>query len=141
MPFYGYHGNSTRIRGGAGSPLASPASSTGGSDHDAMGGAWGGSEYMGGGYAADIYEAAHTLYVNKSNFTMVMGVKALLSVGSLICIILLLCYVTGTMESTTAGTVTTATFTSVLLAVSVVLDVAVAACPEMFAKKEEPPKI
>jgi hypothetical protein len=103
-----------------------------------MGGAWGGSEYLGGGLLTDMYDGGLSLKrfaVNGDVISYGCLARALFSAVTLLFIILLLAYSTG-VTSFTADTAKGLGYTAVaLLMASMLFDFAVALSPTLIEAK------
>jgi hypothetical protein len=104
----------------------------------ATGGAWGGSEYLGGGLLTDMYDSALNIKrfaVNGDVISYGCLARALFSAVTLLFIILLLAYSTG-VTSFTADTAKGLGYTAVaLLMVTMLFDFAVALSPTLIEDK------
>ena len=116
------------------STVASPAGSV-------NGGAWGGSEYVGGGVFTDMYDAGKNIkdvWVKKEAISAVCLGRGLITTITLLFIILLLAYSTGTL-SLTSGTAMGFGVSAIIgLMLSMILDLILAVNPKFF--EADPPQ-
>lgn len=123
------------------STLASPALSTN-SPALSVGGAWGGSEYVGGGVFTDMYETGKHLknvWVNHETISMLCLGRGLLTTITLLFIILLLAYSTGTLSLTSGTAMGFGVMAIFGLMLSMLLDLVLAINPNFFADDSSQP--
>ena len=124
-----------------GSTVASPAVSTT-SPAPSVGGAWGGSEYVGGGVFTDMYNAGKNLkdgWVNHGTISAVCLGRGLLTTITLLFIILLLAYSTGTLSLTSSNAMGIGVSAIIGLMLSMILDLILAINPKFFEADPLPP--
>lgn len=125
-----------------GSPGASPAVSTTSPAGSVNGGAWGGSEYVGGGVFTDMYDAGKNLkdgWVNHGTISAVCLGRGLLTTITLLFIILLLAYSTGTLSLTSSNAMGIGVMAIIGLMLSMILDLILAINPKFFEADPVPP--
>lgn len=104
------------------------------------GGAWGGSEYVGGGVFTDMYDAGKNIkdvWVNKGTISAVCLGRGLLTTITLLFIILLLAYSTGTLSLTSGTAMGFGVMAIIGLMLSMILDLILAVNPKFF--EADPP--
>jgi hypothetical protein len=95
-------------------------------DDDRHGGAWGGSEYLGGGTWDDMLKGGQAL----SPFKPFIAARGLVSALILIFFIIILAYLFGSFQMTTAGMITFGVYGCLLGAASLGLDLYIIFHPE-----------
>ena len=120
------------VNGGVDTPVDSPVAST-------MGGAWGGSEYVGGGLFTDMLDGGKNLYksmiVKEETITILCVVRGVISALTLLFIILLMAYATGTLSLTSSNAMGIGGTAIALLILSFVIDLSLVLKPEWLEHK------
>ena len=101
-----------------------------------MGGAWGGSEYLGGGLFTDMIDSGKNFYngfiVHSDTISALCIARGLLSVVTLLFILLLMAYASNTLSLTSSNAMGIGGMAIALLILSFVADLCIALKPDLL---------